>query len=63
MYAGLAIAYLGEAGILRQTWPVLVLPLIVVYLNWALIPVEEARLREVFDGACESYCASVRRWI
>jgi protein-S-isoprenylcysteine O-methyltransferase Ste14 len=63
MYVGLAVAYLGEAGILRQAWPVLVLPLVVVYLNRVVIPVEESRLRQVFDGAFETYRASVRRWI
>ena len=41
MYVGLAIAYLGEAGILRQVWPVFVLPLLVGYLNWVVIPLEE----------------------
>jgi protein-S-isoprenylcysteine O-methyltransferase Ste14 len=63
MYLGLAVAYLGEAGILRQAWPVLVLPLVVLYLSLVVIPVEEARLREVFGGAYEAYCAKVRRWI
>ena len=63
MYVGLALAYLGEAGMLRQVWPVLVLPLTVAYLNWIVIPIEEARLLEVFDGAYTKYQASVRRWI
>lgn len=63
MYVGLALAYLGEAGMLRQVWPVLVLPLTLAYLNWMVIPVEEARLREVFHGEYDEYCASVRRWI
>ncbi len=63
MYVGLALAYLGEAGMLRQVWPVLVLPLTMAYLNWMVIPVEEARLREVFQGRYDEYRASVRRWI
>lgn len=63
MYLGLAVAYLGEAGILRQAWPVLVLPLVVAYLDRVVIPVEEKRLREVFGGVYEAYCARVRRWI
>jgi protein-S-isoprenylcysteine O-methyltransferase Ste14 len=63
MYVGLALAYLGEAGMLRQVWPVLILPLTMAYLNWMVIPVEEARLREVFHGEYDEYCASVRRWI
>jgi protein-S-isoprenylcysteine O-methyltransferase Ste14 len=63
MYVGLILVYLGEAGILNQIWPVLVLPLAVSYLNWIVIPVEEARLKEVFDLQYEEYCARVRRWI
>jgi hypothetical protein len=31
MYVGLSIAYLGEAGILRQLWPAVLLPLAVAY--------------------------------
>jgi protein-S-isoprenylcysteine O-methyltransferase Ste14 len=63
MYVGLALAYVGEAGMLRHVWPVLILPLTVAYLNWIVIPIEEARLLEVFDGVYEKYRASVRRWI
>jgi protein-S-isoprenylcysteine O-methyltransferase Ste14 len=63
MYVGLSLAYLGEAGMLKQLGPVLVLPLILAYLNWLVIPVEETRLREVFGDAYDQYCASVRRWV
>jgi protein-S-isoprenylcysteine O-methyltransferase Ste14 len=63
MYVGLVIAYLGEAGILKQAWPILFLPLIVAYLNWVVIPVEEARLMEAFGTDYEQYRARVRRWI
>ena len=51
MYVGLTLAYLGEAGLLRQIWPVVLLPLVLVYLNWIVIPVEEARLHEAFAAA------------
>ena len=63
MYVGLTFAYLGEAGLLRQIWPVLVLPLTIAYLNWTVIPVEEARLREVFHEHYDQYRTLVRRWI
>jgi protein-S-isoprenylcysteine O-methyltransferase Ste14 len=63
MYVCLALAYLGEAGLMRQMWPVLVLPLTVAYLNWIVIPVEEARLTEVFPDDYEHYRSRVRRWI
>lgn len=62
MYLGLIIAYLGEAGILRQVWPVLLLPLIFAYLNWIVIPVEEERLHQVFEAQYEVYRTAVGRW-
>ena len=63
MYVGLTLAYLGEAGLLKQIWPVVLLPLTIAYLNWTVIPVEEARLKEVFRDEYEKYRARVRRWV
>ena len=63
MYVGLTLAYLGEAGILRQVWPVILLPLTVAYINWVVIPVEEGKLKEVFGEEYERYRARVRRWV
>jgi protein-S-isoprenylcysteine O-methyltransferase Ste14 len=63
MYVGMTLAYLGEAAILRQLWPVLILPLTLSYLNWTVVPVEETRLREAFGAAYDDYRAKVRRWI
>jgi protein-S-isoprenylcysteine O-methyltransferase Ste14 len=63
MYVGLTVAYLGEAAMLRQVWPVFLLPLIVGYLNWVVIPVEESKLKEVFGEEYDRYRARVRRWV
>ena len=63
MYVGLTCAYLGEAGLLKQIWPVLVLPLTIAYLNWTVVPVEEGRLRDVFHEQYDQYRIRVRRWI
>jgi protein-S-isoprenylcysteine O-methyltransferase Ste14 len=63
MYVGLVLVYLGEAGILRQAWPVFVLPLTVAYINWVVIPVEEGKLKEVFGEDYEQYRARIRRWV
>ena len=63
MYVGLTIAYLGEAAILKHVWPVILLPLTLAYLNWIVIPLEEARLTEVFQDEYDRYRARVRRWI
>ena len=63
MYVGLAIAYLGEAGILKQVAPVAFLPLVIAYLNWIVIPLEEVRLRQVFGDRYQQYRSKVRRWL
>jgi protein-S-isoprenylcysteine O-methyltransferase Ste14 len=63
MYVGLTIAYIGEAGILQQVWPMVLVPLCVAYVNWVVIPVEEGKLREVFGEEFERYRVRVRRWI
>jgi len=63
MYVGLGLAYLGEALILRQIWPVLLLPLVVVYVNCVVIPVEENKLTEVFGNDYKRYQATTRRWL
>ncbi|HTM25252.1 MAG TPA: isoprenylcysteine carboxylmethyltransferase family protein [Vicinamibacterales bacterium] len=63
MYVGLVVAYLGEAGIMKHLWPVALLPLTIAYVNWIVIPVEEAKLAEVFREEYEQYRTGVRRWI
>jgi protein-S-isoprenylcysteine O-methyltransferase Ste14 len=63
MYVGLTLAYLGEARLLRQVWPLVVLPLVLAYLQWVVIPLEESRLRESFRAEYVAYCRRVRRWI
>ena len=63
MYVGLVVAYVGEALILRQIWPLLLLPLVVAYVNWVVIPVEEVKLREVFGDKYRDYQAKTRRWL
>jgi protein-S-isoprenylcysteine O-methyltransferase Ste14 len=62
MYVGLVLAYLGEAGLLKQIWPVLLLPFTVAYLNWTVIPLEEAKLDEAFHDEFGQYRSRVRRW-
>lgn len=62
MYVGLVLAYLGEVGLLTQIWPLFLLPFTVAYVNWVVIPVEEATLKG-FQDRYEQYCARVRRWV
>jgi protein-S-isoprenylcysteine O-methyltransferase Ste14 len=62
MYLGLVLAYLGEQVMLVLAWPLLFLVLTIGYVNWFVIPVEEASLR-AFGPAYDVYRARVRRWI
>jgi protein-S-isoprenylcysteine O-methyltransferase Ste14 len=62
MYVGLVLAYLGEAGLMKQIWPIVFLPLTVAYLNWTVIPLEEVKLDEAFHDEFGQYCLLVRRW-
>ncbi len=63
MYVGLVLAYAGEALLLRQAWPLAFLPLVVAYVNGVVIPVEEAKLTEVFGDEYQRYRARTRRWL
>ena len=63
MYVGLAISYLGEAVILKQIWPVLLLPATLAYVNWVVIPLEQRKLTEVFGEEYVRYQRQVRRWL
>ena len=63
MYVGLSVAYIGEAAILHQIVPVVLLPLTIAYLNRVVIPVEEERLHSVFGAEYEQYRSDVRRWL
>jgi protein-S-isoprenylcysteine O-methyltransferase Ste14 len=63
MYVGLTIAYLGEALLLRQLWPVVFLPFVIAYVNWIVIPLEESKLQETFGDQYDQYRARVGRWV
>jgi protein-S-isoprenylcysteine O-methyltransferase Ste14 len=63
MYVGLSLGYIGEAGMLHQIVPLVLLPLIIVYLNRVVVPVEEERLSAVFGAEYKLYQNAVRRWL
>ncbi len=63
MYLGLVLVYVGAAaGLLKQIWPVVLLPFTVAYINWTVTPVEEAKLEEAFPNEYKQYRLQVRRW-
>ena len=63
MYVGLTLVYLGVAGTRAEILPVIVLPVLLAYVNFIVIPVEERRLEDAFGDAYERYGARVRRWL
>jgi len=63
MYVGLILAYLGEMGILVQIAPIIPLFLVIEYVNWIVIPVEENQLHGLFGESYAQYCARVPRWV
>lgn len=63
MYLGLTLIYLGVAGTRVEIWPLIVLPLLLGYINFVVILVEERRLRDVFGDAYQQYGARIRRWL
>jgi protein-S-isoprenylcysteine O-methyltransferase Ste14 len=63
MYVGLTLVYLGGAGTRNEIWPVIVLPLVLAYINFLVIPVEEKNLRGVFGDEYQNYGERVGRWL
>lgn len=63
MYVSLLLAYLGEAGLLVQVWPVFIIPLLIGYVNGVVIPLEEKTLLRDFKEAYADYLSKVRRWL
>lgn len=63
MYTGLTSAYVGLAALHDTTWPLIVLPLVLVALVRAVISREEAYLHDAFGAEYDAYQARVRRWL
>jgi len=63
MYLGLTLIYLGVSGTRLDIWPLILLPLLLAYVNFVVIPVEERRLHDIFGDAYKEYGTRVRRWV
>jgi len=59
--SGLALAYLGETGALPASLAPPLLVLVLAYVNWCVVPVEEASLKAFREYG--DYCSRVRRWL
>lgn len=63
MYVALTAAYAALAVLLARPWPLVPLPLALLFLDRVIIPWEERRLVATFGAAYAAYCRRVRRWV
>ena len=63
MYLGLAVAYLGLAIADRSLASLILLPVVLLIIRWAVIANEEAFLERRFGSSYTEYKARVRRWL
>ena len=63
MYLGMLLLLAGWGAALGRTWPLLVLPVFVAYLNRFQIRPEERALEQRFGAGFTGYAARVRRWL
>ena len=63
MYLGLFLGFIGVDLLLTFIWSLILILFLVYYVNWIVIPIEEAQLRRTFREAYEQYCKRVRRWV
>lgn len=60
MYVGLFFIFIGLSGVFTLVWSIALMLPVFYYVNWVVIPVEEAQLRTT---SYEQYRKKVRRWI
>jgi len=63
MYVGFTLMYLGAALWLNARWPLLLLPVVLLVMQYGVIVREEQYLESVFGDEYVQYRGRVRRWI
>jgi protein-S-isoprenylcysteine O-methyltransferase Ste14 len=63
MYIALTLAYLGAAVVVNTVWPVMLLPGLLLVMQWGVISREERYLERRFGDEYRRYQARVRRWL
>ena len=63
MYISLTLLYFGVALIFNKTWPLGLLPLVVLALRRLVVAREEAYLARTFGDAYAEYTREVPRWL
>jgi protein-S-isoprenylcysteine O-methyltransferase Ste14 len=51
------------AGTRAEVWPAILLPVLLAYVNFIVIPVEERHLCDAFGAVYQEYGVRVRRWL
>ena len=62
-YAAFALTYLGVSLLAGARWPLILLPGLLVLVDWGVIRREERYLEERFGSDYTEYRRRVRRWI
>jgi len=62
-YAAFALTYLGVSLLAGARWPLILLPGVLVLVDWGVIRREERYLQERFGSDYTEYRRRVRRWI
>jgi protein-S-isoprenylcysteine O-methyltransferase Ste14 len=63
IYVGFAFAYLGVAALLRLSWAILLLPVVIAAVDQLVVAREERRLSGVFGDDYRRYIADTPRWL
>jgi len=63
MYVGMAFVYLGLGALISWGWSLVLLPVVLVVINYYVIKREERYLSAKFGQPYDEYRTRVRRWI
>jgi protein-S-isoprenylcysteine O-methyltransferase Ste14 len=63
MYLGFTLLYLGISLWVNTVWPLLLLPLILLTIQYGVVTREEAYMERCFGDDYRTYRSRVRRWL
>ena len=63
MYLSMTLVYTGIAFLVNTAWPVVLLPAVLLVIQYGVISREERYLESKFGDVYGQYCARVRRWL
>jgi protein-S-isoprenylcysteine O-methyltransferase Ste14 len=63
MFVGFTAMYAGLALLLNLTWPLLLLPAVLIVLSLTVVRCEEGYMRRTFGRQYAHYAARVPRWL